>query len=64
MDLCFLQQEVISFEAGSALWSVYTAEAPLYCDRVYGKWLPAQLSEREKRKAQQGDATECVPRYL
>lgn len=41
MDLCFLQQEAISFEAGSALWSVYAAEAPLYCDRADGKWLPA-----------------------
>ena len=41
MGLCVLQQEVISFEAGSALWSVYTAEAPLHCDRVYGTWLPA-----------------------
>lgn len=36
----FHRQEIISLKASSALWCMYTAEAPLHCDGVYGKWLP------------------------
>ena len=60
----FLQQEIISFTAGSALRSMYSAEASLHCDRVHGERLPAELPQREERKAEEGSAAEHVPGHM
>lgn len=60
----FLQQEVVSLKAGSAVWSVHSAEASLHCHRVHGERLPAQLSQREKGEAAEGGAAEHVPGHM
>ena len=62
--MLFLQQEIISSQAGPALWSVHTAEAVVHRDRVYGERLPAEVSQGQKGNAYQGDAAEYVPGCL
>lgn len=60
----FLRQEAVTLEVSSTLWGVHTAEAPLHSDGVHGKWLPARLSQGEKRQASEGIAFEHVPGHM